>query len=82
MNTFTGIVHYVGEDFTDDGLRFMKLSLPKVGKSGEDVPLYMMPNKAAGEAGSTLCAEHFIGLIVRTYTFIGPFLKKNAEIST
>jgi single-stranded DNA-binding protein len=49
MNTFTGIVNYVGEDFTDDGLRFMKLSLPKVGKSGEDVPLYMMPNKAAGE---------------------------------
>ena len=49
MNTFTGIATYVGEHFTDSGLRFMQINVPKVGKSGEDVPLYLMPNRAAGE---------------------------------
>lgn len=49
MNTFTGVVTYMGETFTDNGLRFMQLSLPKVGNSGADVPIYMIPNRAAGE---------------------------------
>ena len=49
MNTFAGIVTYMGETFTDNGLRFMQLLVPKVGNSGADVPLYMIPNRAAGE---------------------------------
>lgn len=49
MNTFSGVATYIGEVFTDNGLRFMQLNLPKVGNSGSDVPLYMIPNRAAGE---------------------------------
>ena len=50
MNTFVGIATYTGEKFTDNGLRFMEMSVPKVGKSGSDVPLLVVPNKAAGES--------------------------------
>ena len=49
MNSFVGIGTYTGESYHDSGLRFMGISLPKVGKSGSDVPLLMVPNKAAGE---------------------------------
>ena len=49
MNTFTGIGIYKGEIFTDSGLRFMQIDLPRVGKSGADVPLFVVPNKAAGD---------------------------------
>ena len=47
MNTFLGIATYAGEKFTDAGLRFMEMSLPKVGNSGADVPIFVVPNKAA-----------------------------------
>ena len=50
MNTFLGIATYAGEKFTDAGLRFMEMSLPKVGNSGADVPIFVVPNKAAGES--------------------------------
>ena len=49
MNTFKGIGIYKGETFTDSGLRFMHIDLPKVGNKGNDVPIYVVPNKAAGE---------------------------------
>ena len=49
MNTFTGIATYTGEKFTDNGLRFMEMVLPRVGNSGADVPLLVVPNRAAGE---------------------------------
>lgn len=49
MNSFVGIGTYTGESYHDSGLRFMGISMPKVGKSGSDVPLLMVPNKAAGE---------------------------------
>lgn len=49
MNTFTGVVTYVGDTFTDSGLRFMQLNVPKIGSKGEDAPLYMLPTKACGE---------------------------------
>jgi len=49
MNTFTGIGSYKGEVFTDSGLRFMQVDLPKVGNKGNDIPIYVVPNKAAGE---------------------------------
>jgi single-stranded DNA-binding protein len=49
MNTFVGIATYTGEKFTDSGLRFIEMSIPKVGKSGSDVPILVVPNKAAGE---------------------------------
>ena len=49
MNTFTGIGSYKGEVFTDSGLRFMQVDLPRVGNKGNDVPIFVVPNKAAGE---------------------------------
>lgn len=49
MNTFSAIGTYQGEIFQDNGLRFIKFNLPKVGKSGTDVPLLIVPNRAAGE---------------------------------
>ena len=49
MNSFIGIGTFTGEKFHENGLRFMGISLPKVGKSGSDVPIYLVPNKAAGE---------------------------------
>jgi single-stranded DNA-binding protein len=39
---------YTGEIFTDNGLRFMQLSIPSTGKNAA-VPLLVVPNKAAGE---------------------------------
>ena len=39
---------YTGEIFTDNGLRFMQLSIPSTGKNTA-VPLLVVPNKAAGE---------------------------------
>ena len=48
MNTFLGIGTYTGERFTDNGLRFMEMQLPKVGNSGGDVPIMVVPNRAAG----------------------------------
>jgi single-stranded DNA-binding protein len=50
MNTFLGIAIYAGERFTDNGLRFMEMQLPKVGNSGGDVPIMVVPNRAAGES--------------------------------
>ena len=50
MNTFLGIGTYTGERFTDNGLRFMEMQLPKVGNSGGDVPIMVVPNRAAGES--------------------------------
>lgn len=49
MNSFIATGVYAGEKFTDSGLRFMHVNLPKIGKSGHDVPLLVIPNKAAGE---------------------------------
>lgn len=49
MNSFLATGTYVGEKFTDSGLRFIHFSIPKVGKSGQDVPILVAPNKAAGE---------------------------------
>jgi len=33
----------------DNGLRFMEMVIPKTGTSGSDVPLLVVPNRAAGE---------------------------------
>lgn len=49
MNSFIATGTYAGEKFTDDGRRFMHINLPKVGKSGNDVPLLVLPNLAAGD---------------------------------
>jgi len=49
MNTFSAVGTYIGETFTDNGLRFMQVNIPKVGNSGADVPIYLVPNRAAGE---------------------------------
>jgi len=49
MNTLLATASYVGEKFTDNGLRFMQMNLPKVGNSGAPAPIFVVPNKAAGE---------------------------------
>jgi hypothetical protein len=50
MNTFLGVAVYSGDKFTDNGLRFMEMQIPKTGKSGNDTPIYVVPNRAAGES--------------------------------
>ena len=50
MNTFLGVAIYSGDHFTDNGLRFMEMQIPKTGKSGNDTPIYVVPNRAAGES--------------------------------
>lgn len=49
MNSLLATATYVGDKFLDSGLRFMQMNLPKVGNSGADVPLLVVPNRAAGE---------------------------------
>ena len=49
MNTILCTATYTGEQFTDSGLRFMQASIPVSGKSGAPVPLFIVPNKAAGD---------------------------------
>lgn len=49
MNLILASASYVGETFTDNGLRFMQLTIPSSGKNAAAVPLYVVPNKAAGE---------------------------------
>jgi len=49
MNQLLATGTYIGEHFLDNGLRFMQVNIPNTGKSGSDVPLYIVPNKAAGE---------------------------------
>ena len=50
MNTLLATGTYKGEHFTDSGLRFMQFNLPgHKGKESAEVPLYVVPNRAAGE---------------------------------
>lgn len=49
MNTLLATASYVGEKFMDNGLRFMQINVPKVGNSGAAAPVFVVPNKAAGE---------------------------------
>lgn len=49
MNLIIASASYVGEVFTENGLRFMQMSIPASGKNIA-VPLSVIPNKAAGES--------------------------------
>lgn len=49
MNTIICTATYVGDQFTDSGLRFIKASLPLTGKNNGPAPLFIVPNKAAGD---------------------------------
>jgi hypothetical protein len=49
MNLIFASAQYVGEVFTDSGLRFMQLNIPASGKNSPEVPMFVVPNKAAGE---------------------------------
>jgi single-stranded DNA-binding protein len=49
MNSFIAIGSYAGDQTMDNGLRFMKIVVPRTGNSGLDVPLYLVRNRAAGE---------------------------------
>ena len=48
MNLIIASATYVGETFTNSGLRFMHLSIPTNGKNPA-IPLNVVPNKAAGD---------------------------------
>lgn len=50
MNLIVASANYVGETFTDSGLRFMELTIAASGKNNAPVPLFLVPNKAAGES--------------------------------
>ena len=54
MNSLLATGVYQGEKFLDNGLRFLQVSLPKIGKSGSDTPLLVLPNRAAGETFDVL----------------------------
>ena len=49
MNLITASATYVGETLTGSGLRFIQLQIPGSGENNAPVPLYVVPNKAAGE---------------------------------
>jgi single-stranded DNA-binding protein len=49
MNLFLATGIYEGDKFTDNGLRFMQVSLPATNTKGQNVPVFVVPNKAAGE---------------------------------
>ncbi len=49
MNLIIASATYNGEVFTENGLRFMQLSIPASGKNAA-VPLSVIPNKAAGDS--------------------------------
>jgi hypothetical protein len=49
MNLILASAKYVGEVFTDSGLRFMHLTMEQSGKNATDIPIFVVPNKAAGE---------------------------------
>lgn len=49
MNLIFASAQYVGEVFTDSGLRFMQMNIPASGKNSPEVPMFIVPNKAAGE---------------------------------
>lgn len=49
MNLILASTQYVGEVFTDSGLRFMQLNIPSSGKNSPEVPMFVVPNKAAGD---------------------------------
>jgi len=50
MNLIVASANYVGETFTDSGLRFMELTIAASGKNNAPVPLFLVPNKAAGDS--------------------------------
>ena len=50
MNLIIASASYIGETFTDSGLRFMHVNIPATGKNNAPVPLYVIPNKAGGES--------------------------------
>jgi hypothetical protein len=49
MNLIIASATYVGETFTDSGLRFMNLSIPTNGENPA-IPLNVVPNRAAGDS--------------------------------
>lgn len=49
MNTILCSAKYIGETFTDSGLRFMQLTIDVSGKNAVPVPLFLVPNKAVGD---------------------------------
>jgi single-strand DNA-binding protein len=49
MNLIIASATYVGETFTDSGLRFLNLSIPAKGNNPA-IPLSVVPNKAAGDS--------------------------------
>lgn len=53
MNLFLATGTYIGDKFTDNGLRFMQVSIPPTNNNGLAAPVFVVPNKAAGETFDT-----------------------------
>lgn len=49
MNLFLATGTYKGDKFTDNGLRFMEVHLPASNANGVPAPVFVVPNKAAGD---------------------------------
>lgn len=56
MNLFLATGTYTGDKFTDNGLRFMQVSIPPTNNNGLAAPVFVVPNKAAGETFDTFQA--------------------------
>lgn len=67
MNSILATGIYTGDFTTDKGLRFMQVTLPRVGQSGADVPLLVVRNRAAGEILESLQVGAKILLSGRLY---------------
>ena len=53
MNLFLATGTYTGDKFTDNGLRFMQVSVPSTNNNGLAAPVFVVPNKAAGDTFDT-----------------------------
>jgi hypothetical protein len=49
MNLLLATGTYTGDKFTDNGLRFMQVSVPSTSNNGLAAPVFVVPNKAAGD---------------------------------
>ena len=48
MNSLKASAKYVGEGTTDNGIRYIEVAVPAIGK-GEDIKVRIIPNRAAGD---------------------------------
>jgi len=50
MNTLLATATYKADKFLDNGLRFMEMTVPQPGKGAGEEPIWVFPNRAAGDS--------------------------------